>query len=127
MILLDTCTLLWLARGEGLPAGVSDRIAGTDAVFVSAVSALEIGIKVSKGRLILPLAPAAWWPAVLAHFDLAEVPVDGEIATRAAALPSLHADPAGRLIVATALHLGATVLTPDTAIQGYPGVRWSWG
>lgn len=126
MIVLDTCALLWLASGQ-LPPAVLGRIAGTEAVFVSAISALEIGVKVAKGRLVLPLAPAAWWERVVAHHSLAEVPVDAAIALRATALPPLHADPADRIIVATALHLGAEVFTPDRAIQAYPGVRWAWG
>lgn len=127
MILLDTCTLLWLVRGEGLPPAVAARIADPEAaVYVSAISAFEIGVKHARGRLGLPLAPRVWWDTVLTHHALAEVPVEAAIALAAAALPPLHADPADRILVATALHLDALLLTPDEHIAAYPGVRVAW-
>jgi PIN domain nuclease of toxin-antitoxin system len=127
MIVLDTCTLLWLVRGQGLPPHVARAIEEADAAFVSAMSALEIGIKVSKGRLTLGLPTRAWWAAALDQHGLAEVPVEGDIALRAAALPPIHADPADRVILATALHLRATLLTPDPLIHAYPDVPVRWG
>lgn len=126
MILLDTCTLLWLARGEGLPPVVAQEIERADAAFVSAMSALEIGVKVAKRKLSVGMAPRAWWPAVLEQHGLAEVPVEGDIALRAAALPPIHGDPADRVIIATALHLGAKLLTPDPLIRAYSGVDVWW-
>jgi len=58
VIIFDTCTLLWLVRGEGLSPAVARRSDEADAAFVSAISALEIGIKVAKGQLALGLPPA---------------------------------------------------------------------
>ncbi len=127
MIVLDTCTLLWLVQGQGLPPAVARTIDDADAAFVSAMSALEIGIKVAKGRLSLPLPPRAWWAAALEQHGLAEVPVEGDIALRAAALPPVHADPADRVILATALHLRATLLTPDPLLHAYPDMPVRWG
>ena len=127
MIVLDTCTLLWLVRGEGLPPAVARRIDEADAAFVSAISALEIGIKVAKGRLLLGLPTRQWWAAALEQHGLAEVPVEGDIALRAAALPPIHADPADRVVLATALHLRGTLLTPDPLIRAYPDVPVWWG
>lgn len=127
MILLDTCTLLWLARGQGLPEPVSARIADEgNAVFVSAISAWEIGVKLRKGRLGLPMPLQAWWGTVLQHHALTEVPVEADVAIRATELPPLHADPADRLLVATARHLRATLLTPDPLIRAYPDVEVAW-
>ena len=126
MILLDTCTLLWLVRGEGLPAEVARRIEEAEVVLVSAISALEIGIKVAKGKLSLGMAPGLWWPAVLEHHGLEEVAVDGEIALRSAALPPIHRDPADRILVATAQQLRATLLTPDPLIHAYADVEVGW-
>jgi PIN domain nuclease of toxin-antitoxin system len=127
VIVLDTCTLLWLVRGEGLPPDVVRRIDEADAAFVSAISALEIGIKVAKGRLTLGLPPREWWPAALEQHGLTEVPVEGEIALRAAALPPIHADPADRVVLATALHVRGTLLTPDPLIRAYPDAPVWWG
>jgi PIN domain nuclease of toxin-antitoxin system len=40
-------------------------------------------------------------------------------------LPDHHRDPFDRLLVATALAAGATILTPDPAVRRYPiSTRW---
>lgn len=127
-MLLDTCTLLWLA---GDPASLSApaRAAIADApglLCVSAISALEIGVKVRKGKLELPLPPEEWWALALRTHDLTEVEVDGDPGVASAALPPLHRDPADRIIVATALAMGLPVLTPDRHIAAYPGVEVRW-
>ena len=60
MVLLDTCTLLWLvAAPERLSGIAKGLIEGATEAFVSAISAFEIGIKHSRGALDLPLDPAA--------------------------------------------------------------------
>jgi len=48
-----------------------------------------------------------------------EVPVRGEICILAGELESLHADPADRLIAASAIALDATLLTADEKL-----LRW---
>ena len=60
------------------------------------------------------LLPNSFW-----KFRL-ELAVDGEIGVRAVALPDFHADPADRLIVATALR-GHLLITADERIRDWPG------
>lgn len=126
MILLDTCTLLWLADRSLPPPLMALLGAHDDAVLVSGISAWEVGVKYAAGKLPLPAPPEVWWPGVVAHHDLGEVPVESEIALLSTRLPPLHADPADRILVATAMHLGATLLTPDPRIAAYPGVNVRW-
>lgn len=60
MVLLDTCTLPWLvAEQKRLSRLARDLIRenGTN-LYVSSISALEIGIKARRGKLILPNPPA---------------------------------------------------------------------
>jgi PIN domain nuclease of toxin-antitoxin system len=52
---------------------------------------------------------------------LPEIPVDGEIGITAARLAALHADPADRLIVATALCARATLVTADARLLAMKG------
>lgn len=126
MILLDTCTLLWLAGGT-LPDAVAEQIADESTpLFVSAISAWEIGTKLRRGKLRLPEPAPVWWARALERYGIAEVPIEGEVALRSTALPPLHADPADRLVVATGIYLGATVLTPDPLVRAYPGVKVAW-
>jgi PIN domain nuclease of toxin-antitoxin system len=52
------------------------------------------------------------------------IPVDNTIARIAVELPEpLHSDPADRIIIATALSLGATLVTRDRKIIEYPHVK----
>lgn len=55
------------------------------------------------------------------------VPVDNAIALRDVSLPgSSHNDPADRIIVATALSVGAAVVTRDERILKYRHVKAIW-
>ncbi len=130
MILLDTCTLLWLVGDpEGLSPAVRtrlDRGGREDVVHVSSISAFEIAQKISKGKLTLGCPVADWWNQALRHARIKEVPIDSRIALRAASLPRLHNDPFDRLIIATAQELRLTLLTPDPAIRAYSGVKIQW-
>ena len=53
------------------------------------------------------------------------VPVSNRIALSAVALP-LHPDPADRIIVATALYVGSSLVTKDDKIQAFSGVESVW-
>jgi PIN domain nuclease of toxin-antitoxin system len=128
MLLLDTCTLLWLVRGgKSLSRAARDAITASGArLFVSAITAFEVGVKHHRGALTLPLPPLAWYERALAFHDLEEIPVDGRIAARSTELPRLHNDPCDRIIVATAQRDGLIVLTPDPLIRAYPKTQMCW-
>ncbi|HYU35207.1 MAG TPA: PIN domain-containing protein [Thermoanaerobaculia bacterium] len=55
------------------------------------------------------------------------VPLDNRIALRSNHLPGeIHEDPADRIIIATALTLGAPLVSKDTRIRDYPHVETIW-
>ena len=58
-ILLDTCTFLWLIKGskELSPKAVEVFEDPKNEVYLSSVSAWEINVKYSLGRLSLPVSP----------------------------------------------------------------------
>ena len=124
-VLLDTCALLALAAGE-LPAGATAALRVAPEAFVSSVSAWEVAIKVSAGKLTLAADPAPWFFDVIEHYGLREIPVDATLACAACALPPIHKDPFDRLIVALANAQGLTVLTSDENIRRYSGVPTLW-
>ena len=95
-------------------------------LFISAITAFEIGIKHRRGALQLPLAPADWIAETLDHHGIQSIAIDWRIAERSTSLPPLHKDPADRIIIATALTTGAPILTPDGEIEQYPGVTVIW-
>lgn len=128
MILLDTCTLLWLtSESEALSSRAREVIyRHRGALFVSAISAFEIGQKASRGKLTLPTPNSQWYPAVLRLHGLRECPIGGEIATRAPDLPDLHRDPFDRILIATAQTRDWKLLTPDPLIHQYPDIEVVW-
>ncbi len=87
---------------------------------VSAISFWEMGMLIQKGRFELDHGLSNWRRATLAN-GLIEVPVDGKIGLTAGLLDYEHGDPADRLIVATAICSGATLLTADKLILGLRG------
>jgi PIN domain nuclease of toxin-antitoxin system len=96
-------------------------------IRISSISVWEVAQLVARGRLELTLDVADWvaksesLPFV--HF----VPVDNRIAIRATDLPGeFHADPADRIIVATTLVLGATLVTRDERLRRYDHVETLW-
>ena len=79
---------------------------------------------VAKGRLHLALEVGTWVDRALALPGVALLPVEPAIAVDSVRLPGeFHADPADRLIAATARHWPATLLTADQAILRYAAGR----
>jgi PIN domain nuclease of toxin-antitoxin system len=82
-------------------------------IWISPISTWEIVVLHQKGRLKLADGPESWVQKAMSLAPLQEAPVTHEIAlaTRSIALP--HRDPADRLLVATALIHGLTLVTAD--------------
>ena len=126
-LLLDTCTLLWLARGDrSLSAAARDLLGrpGVEAC-VSVVSAWEIAIKHGLGRLPLPVPLPDFVPALRARYGLTSLAVDEDSALHVAKLPRLHSDPFDRMLVSQAIVHGLTIVTADPKITQYPA-RTIW-
>lgn len=121
MILLDTCALLWLAGAqEQLSTKAKETITkNSNKLYVSTISAFEIGIKYQKGLLDLPLSPQNWFEQTLSWHGIREIAMNSSIAIQSTALPNIHQDPADRIIIATAIENHLTVLTPDKHIFAY--------
>jgi PIN domain nuclease of toxin-antitoxin system len=124
-VLLDTCALLTLARGE-LPNDAAAALRTALGAQVSVVSSWEVAIKAASGKLQLMDPPLHWFLGLVERYSLQEIPLDARIACSAAALPLIHRDPFDRVLVALAQANALTVLTSDTNIPKYPGVKTLW-
>lgn len=124
-LLLDTCTLLWLAADPArLSAPARDALDDeANLLWLSDVSALEMAMKWSAGKLTLPTTPRAWVESQISVWGLSTLSLRREHVYRASELPNLHKDPFDRLLVAQALTEGAQIVTPDAAIARYPVAR----
>ena len=119
-LLLDTQALLWwLADDPRL--GPNARLLIEDErneVFVSAASALEIGIKKAVGKLAAPDD----LDGLVEGEGFDKLPVSFFHGERACELPQLHRDPFDRVIIAQAQVEGLDIVTNDTMFDRY-GVR----
>lgn len=120
-ILIDTHVFLWAAGVDGrLPPGVRELLEDPDIpIFLSAVSAWEIAIKWSKGRLDLPLTPAELVKETIAAAGLTQLTVTIRDACAVGELPFHHKDPFDRLLVAQARTNGLRLMTSDSIIGRY--------
>ena len=120
-LLLDTHALLWWLAGDTrLGPKARARIGMAEArVFVSAVTAWEIAHKRAAGKI-----DARWdIRAEVEEEGFLELSIDLEHTIAAAELPTHHADPFDRLLVAQAQTEGMWLVTADAAVQRYD-VPW---
>ena len=120
-LLLDTHALLWSAtEPDRLSGAARDAIEdASNDVLVSIVSAFEIAIKQSLGKLELAKPAEAWLPEVLKRSGFEVAGLGLAAALRVRALPWHHRDPFDRLLVAQALEDGYTLVTRDAAFAEY--------
>jgi PIN domain nuclease of toxin-antitoxin system len=123
-ILLDTHILVWLLEdseriGEPVHAQIQNA-ADEDCLFISAITPWEISMLVVKGRLRLGQDVAEWLGAALRLPGIRLEPLSPAIAVASTRLPwEVHPDPADRILLATARHLDATLITADQQILDY--------
>jgi PIN domain nuclease of toxin-antitoxin system len=122
-LLLDTHVWVWFANGEELSQATRNEIRDSlfdKSLFVSAISVWEVGMLVSKNRLQLSAPPAIWTNNALNLAGLVLAQLKPDIALESSFLPgTLHADPADRIIIATARALNIPVMTRDQKILDY--------
>ncbi len=122
--LLDTHVLVWLLAGSarlGVQARAFIQQAAQDnALLVSAITPWEIAMLVSKGRLALDRDVGEWVAAALALPGIRLAPLSPEVAVASTRLPgAMHADPADRILAATARHVDAVLVTEDQRLLDY--------
>ena len=114
-LLLDTHIGLWNSLAPDRLSQRVDRAINDsrNELWVSPLSTWEIVLLHEKGRLKLTDGPESWIETAMSLAPLREAPLTHEIAlaTRSIVLP--HRDPADRLLLATALIHGLTLVTAD--------------
>lgn len=126
-VLLETCTFLWIATGaKELSAAAREAFQSSEnEVYLSPISAWEIVLKYSLGRLPLPRPPEDLVPALRKEHSIEPLALDEESALHVSRLPDLHRDPFDRMLVCQAIVHGLVILTPDRQIMQY-AVKTAW-
>ena len=115
-LLLDTHVLLWWFAGNSQLSKAARRtILEASAVYVSAATAWEIGIKVSKGKLSF----SGHLDAQMRESGFLALSVTVSHALAAGALPRHHGDPFDRMLIAQARLESLTLLTIDARLGAY--------
>jgi len=125
-ILLDTPVLIWwMLDSSGLSKHAADLLADSDTrVFISAVVAWELSIKVNAGK-IQPASLITMLEDALTRQAFLELPITLDHAVRASLLPLHDRDPFDRLLVAQAQSLKLPILSSDRRLDEYD-VRRVW-
>jgi PIN domain nuclease of toxin-antitoxin system len=131
MIVLDTHVWIWWVSSpvflSETAKGIIDEAVTKKNIIISAISTWEVAMLVSRGRLKLTMSAGDWVAASEALPFLNFQPVSNSIALKSVDLPGdLHNDPADRIIIATAISMGAILVTKDEKIRNYRHVKTAW-
>jgi PIN domain nuclease of toxin-antitoxin system len=128
VIVLDTHTWLWhVTESEKLSKQAKARINRADTLGVHPISCWEMAMLSNSGRIKLSMDISQWIGRALERPKVALLPFTPAAAIRAAGLGgSFPGDPADRLIVGTALEIGAPVITKDQRITDWGHVQTIW-
>ena len=130
MILVDTQVVLWLALE---PARISKKAGAIieetrhsgQGLAISDMTLLEIAMIESKRRIQLSASLETFLSEVEARFIV--LPISGRVCVRAVGLPAAYPkDPADRIIGATALVEGISLVTADEDIRKSKALRTIW-
>lgn len=130
MILLDTHVIIWLAFDQArisrkAKAAIEETRARAEAVAICDISLLEIATLERKRRIMLNTTLETFLTDVEARF--AVVPITATVCVRARGLPeSYPSDPADRIIGATSLVKGFSLITADNAIRRAKALPTIW-
>lgn len=121
-MVLDTCALLWLAfNREKFTKPTLDLIDASDTLYISTMSFWEIGIKLQKKKLTIPMELTEFIRLYSGNAAITVVAPDLDIVFLTLGLQWIHNDPVDRMVVATAMKFNTKIVTGDAEIvRFYP-------
>jgi PIN domain nuclease of toxin-antitoxin system len=130
VILVDTHVVVWLAFDQDqisrkARSAIDDARKNADGLAISEITLLELTTLANKGRIRLDISLESFLEEVEARFVV--LPISGRACARAAGFPATYPqDPADRIIGATALVEGLSLLTADREIHRSRTVQTIW-
>jgi len=126
VIVLDTHVLIYDALAPARLSRRAKRLIDTQPLACSDISLWEIAMLVSKGRLNVEAEPEAFLDDVLRVRNIRVLPITPRIAALAQSTEFRHADPADRLIAATAIAHRARLVSADGELRRLSAVEVLW-
>lgn len=130
MILVDTHVVVWLAFDQSqlsrkARAAIDEARNSGEGLAISDISLLELATLATKGRVRLGISLESFLQEVESRFIV--LSISGRACARAVGLPSTYPrDPADRIIAATALVDGLSLITADREIIRSKVLRTIW-
>jgi len=130
VILVDTHVVVWLALDPSrlsskARAAIDEARTSGEGVAISDITLLELATLTSKGCIRLSISLESFLREVEARFIV--LPITSRACVRALRLPpSYPKDPADRIIGATALVEGLSLLTADRDIRRSKALPTTW-
>ena len=123
-LLWDTHTAIWIYDKTPIAQPAVDTLAAAHREgapsYISPITAWEVGMLASRGRLQLLIRPERWFANL---FEVSGVKLAGltpDVLIASSYLPGKPPkDPADRILAATARELGATLITRDRGLLDY--------
>ena len=128
----DTHILLfWAHEPERLSSTAHQTLEkglSRDELAIADITLWELALLHERGRLVLPADVTAdfYLKQLIAALRLQILPITPEIVLLSRSGLFVHGDPADRLIGATALQLGAPLITADTKLRALPVLHSVW-
>ena len=130
MILVDTHVVVWLALDPAritrkAKTAIDDARENADGLAISDITLFELSTLARKGRIQLGISLESFLQEVEARFVV--LPISSRTCAQALALPVAYPkDPADRIIGATALVNGLSLVTADREIRRSKAVHTLW-
>ena len=118
--LLDTHTTIWFFNGDKKLSETAKKaiLDLSNTKYLSIASAWELSIKISLEKLEFA-GKAAGFVRLAEANGIIILPIKSEHLTALESVPMIHRDPFDRLLIASALSEGMTLITADENIARY--------
>jgi PIN domain nuclease of toxin-antitoxin system len=130
VILVDTHVVVWLAFDKDrisrkARTAIDDARKNAGGLAISDITLLELATLANKGRIRLDISLESFLQEVESRFVV--LPITGRACARAIGFPATYPkDPVDRIIGATALVEGLSLLTADREIRRSRAVQTIW-
>jgi PIN domain nuclease of toxin-antitoxin system len=123
-LLLDTCAAIWVSEAQPLANEALTAIERShrsgEFIYVSAITAWEVGLLVSRGKLTSPMSPQRWFERLLEAPGVRLADMSPDVLIASSFLPGAPPrDPADRILASTAREYGYRLMTRDTPLLTY--------
>ena len=123
-LLLDTCAAIWISDEQQIADEALDVIQHAHTagqfIYVSPMTAWEVGLLVSRGKLRLMMSPQRWFQRLMQAPGLRLADITPEVLIASSFLPDTPPrDPVDRILAATAREYGYRLITRDRPLLDY--------